>query len=649
MPLKRLLLAIAAVACAHAPGSPQMEERGFEGAEEPAREVSARAYHHYLDALLARQSDDLQTAAEQLREALRNDPESPHLHTVLAEVLLKQGRVEEAEYEIEAALRLDPLHAPARLLRARLAASRGQLEQARADLQAAIVAQPDDPDGYRDLVRLFLAIGDVDAAEGPAQRLADRLRTLQARPEEDSDAMVAADRLRESATQTWVELGRWCAQHDRDDAAQRAFASARAISPSDLEALAAEGAWLESKRRFAEARERYLRMLAQRPDGPEILAALARLALNDGDLDAVTAHAQKLMSMAANTAPWDGKPGAGDDDRRDLASALLRVAVPMMGAHRSGEAQTALEAALRLYPDHPELSFYRALAMAQRGKPREAAAAFEALEKRLLSGTDAQPVPAFIGMEARVLALDARVHAAVARARGGEGQEAMRRMRAVFAQKPADEGVALALLEVFDRAGKIAEAERLLSQAALAHPGTDGILYALASAQDRAGATQKALSTMRDVLALQPQHAGALNYIGYTLVERGEPGELREAEMLLSRAVDLRPDDGALADSYGYCLLKLGRAQEAVPELRRADRLAPEDPVILAHLGEALLAAGKKDEAAATFRHALSTLSSRDRRTTAARRNAIDPPDRLDREEAKVRTQIEEKLRSLAP
>jgi Tfp pilus assembly protein PilF len=63
---------------------------------EPQRYVSARAYRHYLDALLAKGADDYATAAAELREALLYDPESPHLHTQLAEVLLKQGRVADA-------------------------------------------------------------------------------------------------------------------------------------------------------------------------------------------------------------------------------------------------------------------------------------------------------------------------------------------------------------------------------------------------------------------------------------------------------------------------------------------------------------------------------------------------------------------------
>ena len=652
--MKRLLLAFAAVACAHAPGAERsavmqgnvLRDPATADFVEPDREVSAPAYRHYLDALLARNADDPATAIAELQQALLYDPQSPHLHTVLAEVLLKQGRIAEAEEQLTIALDLDPRHAPARLLSARLATSRGLVSLAREHLQAAIDAQPEDPEAYRDLARVLLSAGDDKGAVALAERLRDRLQVAQQRVLDGSDEDVTAERLRDYTASIWVELGRWAAQHGMDAGAQRAFAEARSASPSDPEALAAEAGWLESKRRFPEARERYLKLLAQRPEAPEILAALARVALSDGDLEAVTGHARKLLAMAASTAPWDGRSADRDEDRHDLAGALLRVAVPLMGAHRSAEAQGALDAALRLYPDHPELSFYRALALVQRGRARDGALAFERIEKRLLARRGKPLVPAFLGMDPGALVLDTRIQAALARGRSGEAPEAMRRLRTLFAQRPEEEGVALALLEVFDRAGKVDEAERLLVAASRAHPPTEGLLYALGNAQDRAGARQKALSTMRQVLAVQPEHTGALNYVGYTLTERGGPEELREAELLLARAVELRPDDGAIADSYGFCLLRLGRAGEAVPELRRADRLAPEDPVILGHLGDALLAAGRKEEALATFRRALSALASMSSHPAEA---AIDPPERADRDDSRVRAEIEKKVKSIAP
>jgi Flp pilus assembly protein TadD len=641
-------IALFALACAHAPRSDEAHPDPVDADGVGDQRVSARAYHHYLDALLAKNADDFATAADELREALLYDAESPHLHSVLAEVLVKQGRIADAEDELKTALALDSKYGPAHLLSGRIAASRGQAMQARDHFQAAVDGQPVDPDAYRELARLLLSVGDVPGAQRVAERLGDRLQAAQKLAGDDADELVAADRLRDQAAAVWVELGRFQAQHGEDAAAESAFAQARSASPSDPDALLAEAAYLEGKRKYAEARDRYLRLLAQRPEAPEVIAALARVALVEGDVEAVTAHARKLLGLAASLDPSDA---SGDDDRRDVAVSLLRVAVPLLGAHRSADAQLALEGALRLYPNHPELSFYRALALVQRGRPREGAAAFEAVERFLRAHEDEPPSPAFLGVEPGALSLDCRLQAALARGRAGEIQESIRRVRALFSERPQDEGVALALLESLDRAGKAAEAEHLLAAASRAHPGSDELLYALANAQDRSAARGKALSTMRKVLAIQPQHAGALNYIGYTLTERGGAADLREAEDLLARAVELRPDDGAIADSYGYCLLKLGRAVAALAELRRADRLAPADPVILSHLGDALVATGGKTEALSAFRRALGLLmpASTRRRPNPAAQARLDPPDRPDRDDAKVRAEIERKLRALAP
>jgi Flp pilus assembly protein TadD len=644
-----LLLALLGLACAHArpSGVPVEEEAADSSSPEP--HSSARALRHYLDALLARNADDFDTAVAELREAVLYDPGSPHLHTVLADVLLKQGRDNDAEEELKLALALDPKHAPALLLSARISMARGNVTEARERLEKAIDADPDEAEAYRDLARLLIATGEPAGAEAVAERLSAQLARSQAQAEEGPDAQVTADRLREQTAVVWVELGRYLAQHGAADSAKRAFERARSAAPSDPDALSAEAAWLEMNRRFADARDRYVRLLAQRPDAPEVLAALARVAIAEGDVDTVSAHARKLVSLASGMDRTE--EGPSEEDRRDLTAALLRVAVTLMGAHRSADAQRALDAALRLYPKHPELSFYRAIAVVQRGRAREGARAFEAIERRIVAKGDEALSPAFLGAEPGALVLDARIQAALARGKAGETRESMRRVRALFTRNPEVEEVALALLQSYDRAGKAAEAEELLAAAVRSHPDSDGLLYALASAQDRIGMRVAALSTMRKVLAAQPQHTGALNYIGYTLAEQGEAADLREAETLLSRAVALRPDDSAIADSYGYCLLRLGRPDEALAELRRADRLSPGDPVILSHLGDALIASGHRDEARSVFRRALAPRrpGARPPHALADAQAMVDPRERGDRDEAKARAEIAQKLKSLSP
>ena len=658
--MNRAALALAIVAgCAHAarpvaqaPSAPTPDREAIEEATrdsyEPERYVSARAYRHYLAALLSRGDDDAETAAAELREALVYDPDSPHLHSVLADVLVHQGRVAEAEEHVRRALALDPEHAPAHLLAARIAEARDRPAEARAHLRAAIRAAPGEGDAYRALVLLEIEQAELLAASAAAAELTAALHQAQKEAAGDADAdggaVWSAERLADSAAAAWVDLARALAQRKDDAGAAEAFAQARAASPSDAESMSAESSFLEGRRRYPEARELQLRLLAMRPESAEVIATLARLSLEEGDAESASLHARKLLALAA-----DITETTPQDERQAVASALLRVAVPLLGARRSAEAQTALDGALRLFPRHAELTFYKALALVQRGQPREGMLLFEQVDRQLASAAIA---PAFLGVEPATLRLDARVQAAVSRGRAGERAESCRRLKAIFAAVPREDGVALALLEGCDRAGRMGDAVQLLSAARRAHPDSDVLLYALGTALDRQGKKAEALAAMRRVLVLSPQHTGALNFIGYSLVEDG--GSLDEAKGLLSRALELRPDDGAIADSWGFCLLRRGEVQRALEELTRASRLSPGDPVVLSHLGDALLANGRRADAGAAFAEALARLSARPPKSAAKMSAgapgapAVDPPDRApEPSDGKVRAELLVKLRSL--
>ena len=669
---KAALALCLAAACAHRPAAQAGPARATQAAKatpdadaiaeatrdsyEPQPYVSARAYSHYLQALLARGDDNPDAAVAELREALLYDPESPHLRSVLAEVLLRQGRVAEAEEQLHAAVAAEPRHAPALLLLARIAEARERPDQARGLLRSAIAAAPTDPDAARELVRLEAGQGDLAAARAAAGALsevlvaAQRQASASGNPDDDGEAGWIAEKLREQAASAWVDVARGFAARHEDAGAAEAFARAREAQPSDPEALAVEAAWHESRRRYDQARTLQLKLLAQRPEGAEVIAALARLSLEEGDAGSASAHARKLLALAADLEPFDASRNEREEERREVAGALLRVAVPLLGARRSQEAQAALDGALRLYPDHPELAFYRGLSLGQRGRPREGALALDRVERSLRKGDAIAPT--FLGVEPSTLLLDARVQAALLRGRAGEKAEACRQLKALFAEKPLDDGVAEGLLEAYDRAGRASEAAQLLAAAARGHPESGGLLFASGNALDRLGRKADALAAMRKLLLLDPQHVGALNYVGYALTEQNaSPASLREAEVLLARAVDLRPDDGAVADSYGFCLLRRGEPRRALEEMVRADHLTPGDPVILSHLGDALLANGRRAEAGDAFRRALERLAPRGARRSrkdSAQASALDPPDRApDPDDARVREEIQAKLRSL--
>jgi len=95
-----------------------------------------------------------------------------------------------------------------------------------------------------------------------------------------------------------------------------------------------------------------------------------------------------------------------------------------------------------------------------------------------------------------------------------------------------------------------------------------------------------------------------LNYLGYSWVDQGRNYE--RALSMIERAVDLRPRDGYIIDSFGWVLYRLGRYVKAVKQLERAVELRSEDSVINDHLGDAYWRVGRTSEAHFQWRRALS-------------------------------------------
>ena len=95
-----------------------------------------------------------------------------------------------------------------------------------------------------------------------------------------------------------------------------------------------------------------------------------------------------------------------------------------------------------------------------------------------------------------------------------------------------------------------------------------------------------------------------LNYLGYSLVDRGE--KLEEALEMIQRAVAARPDAGYIIDSLAWAYFRLGRYQDALEPMERASLLEPVDPVVTDHLGDVYWENGRKLEARFQWRRALS-------------------------------------------
>jgi tetratricopeptide (TPR) repeat protein len=120
---------------------------------------------------------------------------------------------------------------------------------------------------------------------------------------------------------------------------------------------------------------------------------------------------------------------------------------------------------------------------------------------------------------------------------------------------------------------------------------------------DKLGERQGSVNQMEKVIALDPKDATALNYLGYTLAEMGI--RLEEAEELIKRALELKPEDGYITDSLGWVYFKMGRHNDALEWIQKALERLPEDPQITEHLGDTYMALGRWREAQEAYERAL--------------------------------------------
>jgi tetratricopeptide (TPR) repeat protein len=134
-------------------------------------------------------------------------------------------------------------------------------------------------------------------------------------------------------------------------------------------------------------------------------------------------------------------------------------------------------------------------------------------------------------------------------------------------------------------------------------PDKPRLLFLKGVYQEKSGDREACIETMREVIKRDPSNSSAFNYLGYLFAERGE--NLEEAEKLVKRALELKPDDGFYLDSLGWVYYQKGELDKAVPALEKAVTIEPKEGVIFEHLGDVKLKQGDKKGALDLFKKAL--------------------------------------------
>jgi tetratricopeptide (TPR) repeat protein len=582
-----LLLLVALPVAAAPPKRPKVDREAMREAISAGGEredfSSPASYTHFLLSRRYHHAGNHRAAVDELRLAIATDEANPYLLTQLAEQYTLLGDTAKAEAELRKAVEASPRYYRAHVMLGRRLLAAGKYARAKDHLRRALTLKPREPEAYLILAQLHLEQRQPDEAVKVVEELATVL------PGEASG---------------YRALGLILADRGDKVRAQKLLERAAEWDPADVEVAVALARLYELAGRSSDAEESLVRALKHHPDDRTALLSAGRIALKLGFAARARTYFDRLLELT------------------DDPELTVKVAFAFLAMRETSAAAEVLDTARRGgRSTEPRISYYAGLVHERRRNYAAAAAAYaEVPESSALFNEVRTRLAGCLskaGQHARALALyeiavagkadDVALRVQYARAleRSGAKERAVAVLKEALARTPSAE-LYEALASTLYRGGRGADGLTLLREAVSRQPRDESLLYTLGVAYEQQGDSEKALAQMRAVLALDADHAAAMNFAGYLLAQKRK--ELSEAERLLLRALELRPDTGTFLGSLGWVYFQRGEYQRAVEALERASLLEPEEPVILEHLGDAYREAFRPTDAAAAWRRALEVL-----------------------------------------
>lgn len=149
------------------------------------------------------------------------------------------------------------------------------------------------------------------------------------------------------------------------------------------------------------------------------------------------------------------------------------------------------------------------------------------------------------------------------------------------------------IADLMNAQNKLPEALKLLDKALEKNPKNGAIHFKLASIYQKLNDSPQAELHYKAILAEQPDNILALNNLAWLYSQQNNP----QAIELAKKAYTKSPKSAAIADTYGYILVKQGQSAEGLTVLEKAASLAPAANDIQFHLAEAYAANNNKNKA----------------------------------------------------
>ena len=275
---------------------------------------------------------------------------------------------------------------------------------------------------------------------------------------------------------------------------------------------------------------------------------------------------------------------------------------------------------LQLTKANPEFILQTAIELSEKGFPQEAQAlAAEAYAKNpnnaetayylsvFIYDTTSDPQKALVPLEKiaadsplYVHALERKARLSIALKKFSEAVTISQEGKAKF-----PDNLVFYELEAYalTSSGNIPEARKQLEAILTKFPANEDMQFTLASLEDEAGNKDKALTLMEAIIAKNPKNAKALNYVGYTLAEKGK--DLQRALALLTTATQEAPNAAYILDSLAWAQYQLGMFKEAWESIQKCMEIGIDEAAVWEHYGDIAVAVKNNKAAIKGYTEAL--------------------------------------------
>ena len=481
----------------------------------------------------------------------RIDDSSAHLHYVLAQEYMKKGLLEEGVASARKALEIDPKNRDAKLMLANMYATAKKYSEAIPLFTELAKENPDDEE-----IMLYLALLEMEQKQN--DRAYKRLTSFLAENPESPLALFYLGRLEQEKGQKKEALA--------------SYRKAIEIRPGFVQAGTYLGFLQEELGDRAGAADTYT-WLANQTDDATFHKKLGHLLLDNNDYP-------------------DALKAFENYERVDPADLNNRVKVGLLHVELKNfkVAIEKFQSVLKESPDSENVRFYLAAVFEQADRSEDALVQYEKISAASKLYTEA---------------LRRRVSILGKAKKVDEGWKILQAaMSTPDKENPIKEElfeIGASFLDNFDRKG---EAEKFLSEGLAQFPGSERLTYLRGTQLERDPARlDEAIATMKSILKKNPNHSGALNFVGYVWADRGQ--HLEEAEIYVRRALKGRPKDPFIMDSLGWVFYKRARYLDAHKVLMEAFAIRPDESVISDHLGDVLVKLSRFEDAQGFYELAL--------------------------------------------